>query len=197
MGRRSDTRQKMITAARELLREHGFHAMSFTDVLARSGASRGSIYHHFPAGKEEIAAAAAGDHARAQLTGIAELGQAAATPAELIGGYLDWAREGMLASGYGRGCGVAPLVVEVGADSAELAAASRRAFQSMIDGLAFQFIVLGVELTAARELAQAVIAAVEGALVTARALHSPEPFDAIRAALLDRARSLPPAPAEY
>ena len=49
---------------------------------------------------------------------------------------------------------------------------------------------VGVENAAARELAHAVVAAVEGAMVTARALRSPEPFDAVRVILADRARSL-------
>src|SRR5690242_20447853 len=54
----SDSRERMVRAAVELFRERGYAATSFGDVLARSGAPRGSIYHHFPGGKEELAAEA-------------------------------------------------------------------------------------------------------------------------------------------
>ncbi len=56
-------RERMVAAAASLLGEHGLAAASFSAVLERSGAPRGSIYHHFPGGKEELAAAAV-DRAR-------------------------------------------------------------------------------------------------------------------------------------
>ena len=55
----TQTRAKMISAAVGLLQRHGLAAMSFSDVLAESGAARGAIYHHFPGGKRELAAVAA------------------------------------------------------------------------------------------------------------------------------------------
>jgi TetR/AcrR family transcriptional repressor of lmrAB and yxaGH operons len=46
--------------------------------------------------------------------------------------------------------------------------------------------------TQARELAHAVIASVQGAMITSRALHSPEPYDAVRTVLVSQAVSVSP-----
>ena len=55
MPRRTDSRSKMIRAAAELFRQDGYHATAFSDVVEASGAPRGSIYFHFPGGKQELA----------------------------------------------------------------------------------------------------------------------------------------------
>jgi TetR/AcrR family transcriptional regulator, lmrAB and yxaGH operons repressor len=55
----SETRTRMIDAALDSLRHRGVSGMSFTEVLERSGAARGAIYHHFPGGKNQLVAEAA------------------------------------------------------------------------------------------------------------------------------------------
>jgi TetR/AcrR family transcriptional regulator, lmrAB and yxaGH operons repressor len=210
----------MVQAARQLIRERGYHATAFSDVLERAGAPRGSVYFHFPGGKAELARAAAAAHAAEQVAIIdraaAEAGAAvvaggatrggetgetgaAVEPdaagesgaVRLVGRYVDLAREGMVASGYSRGCGVAPLVTEDAArDSAGLGETSRQAFTEMTDRMAFHLAALGLGQAGARMLAEAAIAGVEGALVTSRGLRSPAPYEAVRAALASYAQSL-------
>ena len=48
----------MVDSAIILLAARGLDGTSFTEVLSASGAPRGSIYHHFPGGKDELIAAA-------------------------------------------------------------------------------------------------------------------------------------------
>ena len=99
----------------------------------------------------------------------------------------------MVAGDYGRGCGVAPLVTEGTAqESAGLSETSRRAFSEMTDRLAFHFVAFGVDRAAARVLADAVIAGVEGAMITSRALRSPAPYDSVRAVLVSHAATVSP-----
>ena len=50
----SEPRQRMIETAAVVMRERGVEATSFSEVIARSGAPRGSIYHHFPGGKAQL-----------------------------------------------------------------------------------------------------------------------------------------------
>jgi len=88
---------------------------------------------------------------------------------------------------------IAPLVTEGGArESAELRETSRRAFSEMTDRLAFHFVGLGLDRAAARGLAEAVIAGMEGAMITSRALRSPAPYDSVRAVLVSHAASVSP-----
>src|SRR5437763_944214 len=44
----------MLMSALELFRRHGYNGTGFRDVIAHSGAPRGSIYHHFPNGKAQL-----------------------------------------------------------------------------------------------------------------------------------------------
>lgn len=169
----------MIGATRQLIRERGYHATALTDVLERSSAPRGSVYYHFPAGKAQMAAESAEVHTREQINEINRLAGASTSAEHLVGAYVDLAREGMVNSHYQRGCAIAPLVTEVGEAADELREAARRAFSAIVDGMAFQLVALGVSVADAREFAHAVVAAVEGALITSRALRSQEPFSAV------------------
>src|SRR5262245_55101569 len=49
------TRSKMVRGAAELLRERGYSGTGFREVIEITGAPRGSIYHHFPDGKAQLA----------------------------------------------------------------------------------------------------------------------------------------------
>jgi TetR/AcrR family transcriptional regulator, lmrAB and yxaGH operons repressor len=193
MAQRSDAKQRMVLAAWQLIRERGYHATAISDVLERSGAPRGSVYFHFPGGKPQLAVEAAEAHAHEQVQYIDRAAGQADSAAGLVEVYLDLAREGMRSSDYSRGCGIAPLVTEAAQqEAAEVGDASRRAFSVMTDRLAFHFVDFGLDSASARQLADAVLAGVEGALVTSRALRSPSPFDAVRAVAVGYARAAAP-----
>jgi TetR/AcrR family transcriptional regulator, lmrAB and yxaGH operons repressor len=51
-------RDRMVQSAIVLLAKRGYQATSFSEVLTESEAPRGSIYHHFPEGKDQLIAAA-------------------------------------------------------------------------------------------------------------------------------------------
>lgn len=197
MAPRSDAKQRMVRAAQQLIRERGYHATAISDIIERSAAPRGSVYFHFPGGKTQLAVEAAEAHAHEQVAYIDEAAGRADSAAALIEAYLDLGRDGMVASGYSRGCGIAPLVTEAAPEEpADLGATGGRAFAAMADRLAFHFVEFGLDHAPARQLADAVLAGVEGALITARARRSPAPFDAAKAALASYAATLAPkAPA--
>ncbi|MFJ4467670.1 TetR/AcrR family transcriptional regulator [Streptomyces sp. NPDC089424] len=193
MGKRTDAKQKMVQAAKQLIRQRGYNATAFSDVLGLSGTSRGSVYFHFPGGKTQLAVEAAEAHAFEQVEIIDRVARQAESAAQLIEIFIGMGREGMIASEYGRGCGVAPLITEGATqDSAELAETARRAFSEMTDRMAFHFVAFGVERASARTLAETVIAGVQGAMITSRALRSPTPYDSVRAVLAAHAVSVSP-----
>jgi TetR/AcrR family transcriptional repressor of lmrAB and yxaGH operons len=53
-----DVRDRMIDGAIRLLAQRGLQATSFSEVLELTGAPRGSVYHHFPEGKDQLVSAA-------------------------------------------------------------------------------------------------------------------------------------------
>src|SRR5271156_5491448 len=68
-----DSKEKTIIAAAKLLRRHGYNGTALSDILAAADSPRGSLYFHFPNGKEEIAVAAlthAGASVRQGIAGL-------------------------------------------------------------------------------------------------------------------------------
>lgn len=111
------TRVRMVDAAVEALQQRGAAGMSFTDVLAASGAARGAIYHHFPGGKAQLVAEAAalnGHQVRAHLATLP-----ANDPLAVVNAFLGAIRPVVAASATGSGCAVAAVTVgpEAGSDA--------------------------------------------------------------------------------
>src|ERR1700753_1418969 len=96
--------ERMVASAVKLLAEHGFQATSFSSVLADSGAPRGSIYHHFPEGKDQLIGAAI-DLAGARALALTD--SFAGRPAgEVVDGFTGLWRAVLVRSGFRAGCAV-------------------------------------------------------------------------------------------
>lgn len=177
MPKKTDSKARMVAAARRLFREHGYLGTALSDVVSESAAPRGSIYFHFPGGKEELGTEVALLHASDRIADINRAAAASATAAQLIEKFVVHERDELVASGYREGCAVAPIVIESTPASDQLSDAARRAFQDLIATLAARLTEKGVPQTISGQLATNVWAGVQGALILSRALRSPEPFD--------------------
>jgi AcrR family transcriptional regulator len=177
----SDARQKMIESAVTLLAMRGLQGTAFSDVLERSGAPRGSIYHHFPKGKDELVDAAielSGQRALRVLDAVE-----GASAREITTYFLDLWREVLVRSKFRAGCAV--LAVTVATDSPDLldhAAGIFRAWQGRLAGL---YVAAGVEPRIASSFATTLVAASEGAVVLSRAEQSLEPFEQVAERLVE------------
>jgi TetR/AcrR family transcriptional regulator, lmrAB and yxaGH operons repressor len=174
---RTDSKERMVVAARRLFREHGYLGTALSDVITESAAPRGSIYFHFPGGKEELATEVTLLHAADRISDINRAAAVATTAAQLIEIFMGRERDELVASDYREGCAVAPIVIESTPASDQLSDATRRAFQDLIATLAARFTEKGLAHERALQLATNVWTSVEGALILSRALRSPEPFD--------------------
>lgn len=183
MARRSDSKERMITAARRLFRAHGYAGTALSDVVAESGGPRGSLYFHFPGGKEELATEVALLHAADVISQANRTASATHTAAEFVAGFLGHIRDSFVASDYTQGCAVAPIVLEATPVSQPLSEVTRRGFGDLIATVAARLEEKGVGHERARELGSLLFTTMEGALIVARALRSPEPFDSAIALL--------------
>jgi AcrR family transcriptional regulator len=167
----------MIRSAALLMSERGVEATSFSEVLAHSGAPRGSIYHHFPGGKAQLIEEATrftGDFVAAALTTARE----SEDPLAAVQAMADLWRAILSGSDFAAGCPVVAATVE-----GDLAPAARDTA-----GVAFQGwegvhtdILQGAGMPAdrARSLATLVVAAIEGAVILARAQRSMTPLERV------------------
>ncbi|MFT4099145.1 MAG: TetR/AcrR family transcriptional regulator [Rhodoblastus sp.] len=167
----------MIEQAALSLARRGLQRTSFSEVLEAAGAPRGSLYHHFPGGKDELvlgALQAAGDFALAAVEGGA--GKPAA---EIAAAFADVWRTILIRSDFGAGCAIA--AVTVAADSPDLLDRTGAIFRAWTARLAALLTEGGVSPERALALAVTLIAALEGGVLLARAQRSMEPFELVAA----------------
>jgi AcrR family transcriptional regulator len=176
---RHDPRERMIQSAALLFRSRGIEGTSFSDVLTHSRAPRGSIYHHFPGGKAELAEEAtryAGDFIAAGL--VAALGDddPVAAIRAFTASWLDVLRQG----DFTAGCPVVAAAVE-GTRTPGARDAAGAAFGRWEKLMAEAIKRRGLPPDRARSVATLVIASIEGAIVIARAQRSTEPLERVAA----------------
>jgi len=174
----NESRDKMIRATIALLSERGYAGTSFGDVMTKSGAPRGSIYHHFPGGKQQLVAEAVTRYAEGlanRLRAAVQRGRSL----DAVGLFVDSVRSGLRASDFAQGCPVAAVVLDVTPSESVLLDLSAQAFASWRQILQTTFQRDGVDAPRARRLSAFVVAAVEGALVLSRAERSLTPVNEV------------------
>jgi TetR/AcrR family transcriptional repressor of lmrAB and yxaGH operons len=173
----SDSRAKMVRSAALLIASRGVNATSFSDVLADSGAPRGSIYHHFPEGKHQLAQDAV------RLTGEWVLMHQRACvgtgAADVLSCFVDLWRQVVLASAGASGCAVAGVAIDSGPGEGGLIEVVRSTFRSWVDLIREQLEAAGVPSVRAASIAVATVAGMEGALILCRAEGSSAPLDMV------------------
>jgi TetR/AcrR family transcriptional repressor of lmrAB and yxaGH operons len=165
-------RADAIPALAELFREHGFDGASLALISERTGLGRSSLYHFFPGGKEEMAAAVL-----AEIDGWFEREvfgplRSAEDPVQAVADMLG-AVEAYFHSGR-RICLVGAFALNDARD--RFAGQIRGYFARWRDALADALGRQGRTAEAATGLAEAALAAIQGGLVLARALDDPKTF---------------------
>ena len=170
----SESKQQMVKSAAVLFRERGYSGTGFRDVIEHSGAPRGSIYHHFPGGKAELATETvryAGSYIGAQIERLAQDGD----PAAVLRAFVGWWRKLLEGSDFRAGCPVVAVAVEAHDDDA-IVAATGEAFADWERAVASTLRRSGATPARARRVATLCIAAIEGAVVMCRAQRSTQPL---------------------
>lgn len=180
------TRERMVASAVDLLARRGLQATSFSEVLEHSGAPRGSVYHHFPGGKDQMIGSAL-DAAGGRAVDLLDL-KAGSNAEEIATWFLHIWREVLIRGKFEAGCAV--LAVAVAADSPKLLDQTARVFRTWRRRLAELLEQGGLRADDARRFAAILVASSEGAVVLARAEQSLEPFDLVAEQLIDQVRAL-------
>jgi TetR/AcrR family transcriptional repressor of lmrAB and yxaGH operons len=169
----SNAKQQMIEGAVRLLATKGLQATSFSEVLELTGAPRGSIYYHFPGGKDQLVAAAI-ELAGARTLAAIET-KRGSSALEITDFFIDQWRQLLVRANFRAGCSI--VAVTVATDSSVLRDQAAAIFDAWQDKLTSLFIDGGVESIQARNFAILLINACEGAVVVARAQKSIDAFE--------------------
>lgn len=168
-------RQNLIETAARLFEAQGYAATGLQQLLAESGAPKGSLYHYFPGGKEALAVAVV-EHAAATIESALAQALAAATPQAGLLAALALFRHKLVEADFRAGCPIATIALEQSDASEPIRQACERAYAGWQARLAA---ALGGDAAAAARQAERLLARLEGALLLARVRRSTAPLDAL------------------
>ncbi len=175
MSRPSNAKAQFIETAINLFRRSGYHAVGLTEIIAASGAPKGSFYHHFPGGKEELADYAVRGAGRVIAKAIDEAFLNAATFEDgaqtLAAKIANWCE----ASNFMIGCPITPMLLELTPVSTILSARVKEVFNGWGAEITKHAERLGVG-EASGERAERLLIALEGAWLIARMRRSRAPL---------------------
>jgi AcrR family transcriptional regulator len=171
-----EARSRMVHSAAELQRSAGVNGVGFAEIIAHSGAPRGSIYHHFPDGRVQLAVEATSYAAEAMADDVRAILAAATDVHEALDAFVAVWLDIMRRGDFQTGCAVAAAAMD-SRSAPKLRAAANAGFQLWEQLLQDAFTVAGVPETRTRALAVTVLAAIEGAIILSRADDSPEPLE--------------------
>jgi len=193
MAKASDSKGKTLAAAARLFRQQGYHGTALHDILLAGGSPRGSLYFHFPKGKEEIGGAAltlAGEAVRQAIVQAAEKSDNAES---FLVRIVRAMASDLQRSDYREGCPIATTALETAVQSEVLGAATRTAFQKWELEIKRGLFRFGLTSGDADLVATMVLSQLEGALLLARTYRSLAPIqraeEAVKLLLAGAARS--------
>ena len=176
MARAPDSKEKTVVAAVKLFSQRGYHGTALNDILDAGGSPRGSLYFHFPRGKEEIGEAASGLAGEAVRQVIANAAETSDNIEDFLTSIVQTMALNLERSGYSEGCPIATVALETAAQSEILGTAARNAFQSWEQELRRGLERFGMKTGDADLVATTVLSQIEGALLLARTYRNLEPM---------------------
>ncbi len=175
MAKASSAREDMLSAAVELFRARGYEGVGVAELLEKSGAPRGSLYFHFPGGKEQIGSEVVervGAEVAKRFRDLHESGVDLDT--FIVRVFKTTAKESKERD-YTASCPMAAIATGFGSGNPKLAAAVREAFGSWEKEIRIAAAARGMSEANAATIASAMLTAMEGAFVISKAQASSVP----------------------
>ncbi|MGH9136911.1 MAG: TetR/AcrR family transcriptional regulator [Acidimicrobiales bacterium] len=179
----TSTRERILDASAELFRRQGLTGTGIKQILARADAPFGSLYHHFPGGKGQLAAETikrAGAYYAEVVT------DRLLSESDLVAGVRSAFRgagETLEATDYADACPIETVALEVASTNEPLRLATAEVFDSWLQGLTALLVHEGIAPDPARALAHTILCALEGAFILARTTRTTEALDACSEAM--------------
>lgn len=172
------TKERIRDVTAELFRHQGYNATGVKRIVAEAGAPFGSLYHHFPGGKQQLGEEVirwSGARYGELLPAVFDTAPDVATGTEW---FFAGAAQTLAETGYEDACPIATVALEVASTSEPMRIATAEVFESWVAAMAGRFAAAGIEEARSRELALATLSALEGAFVLGRATRSTESMQA-------------------
>jgi TetR/AcrR family transcriptional regulator, lmrAB and yxaGH operons repressor len=174
------SREAFVRATGKLLRRQGYGATGLNEIVAASGAPKGSLYFHFPGGKESLAVAAMTREAQLLSNAIAALLRSRDDIVDAVASVIDALAVGLERSNFEDGCPLATVALEQSTQSQAVRDAAASGFDLWLEQIEQRLLEAGLADAAAQRKALLLLSAIEGALILARARRDVAPLAAVR-----------------
>lgn len=174
---RSDSRQRLLDSANRLFREHGYSGTTLSQIAKTGEAPMGSVYFHFPDGKEQIAveAISAGadkvsEELREILSGHDDVAEALAACA------LKWSRD-LTSSQWTAVCPIAATALQMSTSSESIRKTALKYFDMWRNLFFERLLTADIPEDTAHYLADTTLSLLEGAELSARVARDSQPLE--------------------
>ena len=172
------TRDRLVQTSAELFRRQGFAGTGVKQVLEGAGAPFGSLYHFFPGGKQQLAAAALRTGGAYFLGLYLAVSEASPDVGTTVSEFFAGAGDTVVASDFADSCPIATVASEVANTNDDLRLVCAEVFETWLTALVGDLSDAGLADGDARALGLNLLSLIEGAFLMARTLRSGAPMTA-------------------
>jgi AcrR family transcriptional regulator len=178
------TRERLLDVSAGLFQRQGIAGTGIKQIVTEAHAQFSSLYHHFPGGKEQLAAEAILRSGRTFGLLIPTYFDPAPDVVAAVTGFFDGAAQHLLDTDFADACPIATVALEISSSNEQLRQACATVFGEWISAVEERLVPLVDDVAGAHELAVAAVVALEGAFVLARVLRSTQPLTVARDLLM-------------
>jgi TetR/AcrR family transcriptional repressor of lmrAB and yxaGH operons len=172
-------REQIIHTTCDLLELQGYHATGLNQIIKESGSPKGSLYHYFPGGKEELAIEAVRHVGQQVLRRIQDNLALLEDPTEAVRQFIIAIAFNVERSGYRAGGPITTIALEMASTSERLRETCHDIYGQWQAAFAHKLSQAGLDAERAQRLALLIIAAIEGGVILSRTQHSPAPLQQV------------------
>lgn len=172
------TRERILDASTELFRRQGYAGTGLKAVVERAGAPFGSLYHHFPGGKDQLAAETIRRAGAEYQAMVGEILLAAPDPVTAVRDAFLGAGETLRRTDWADACPIETVALEVASTNDALRQATAEVFDAWAAAASAFLVAAGIDDVEARRLGLTFLAVLEGAFVLDRASRTTDALDA-------------------
>lgn len=172
----SNAREQILQTTCALLEKQGYHGTGLNEIVKESGAPKGSLYHYFPEGKEQITSEAVLQSGKMTAERIRlELGDSSSVPKAVYDFVLKVA-DNVELSGFAAGSPLTAVAMETATQSERINLACREAYGMLKSAFNEKLLAYGFTKAKSDEMATFVVASIEGGIILSRTHHTADPL---------------------
>jgi TetR/AcrR family transcriptional regulator, lmrAB and yxaGH operons repressor len=164
----STAREKILKTASELMEKQGYHGTGMNEIIQKSGAPKGSLYYYFPDGKEQLASEAILQAGKTVSDRFRERTETEPNAAQAIRDFLYMVAQRMEETNFYTGSTMTMIAMETVATSKRINQACQQGYRMLIEAFRDKLLSGGMDATRAGDMAEMIIAAVEGGIILSR-----------------------------